>query len=194
MILNYKIKNKESKESFPVLQYNENNKHEMINFMSTDTERTNEEIKDGKYFYVDRMGFHIKMENNYTRILDHEMFVIKHETKSKDKFIFTPFSKENFYNFFEPVFIKAQNEYLNLISILSKQIVSIIFQKKDGTIRKIKATTNTKLIPEEKLRKDYKSDKNGEQTEIKTITFFDTESNLWKSCVADSLIKYEIIK
>ena len=73
-----------------------------------------------------------------------------------------------------------------LKSLLAKGVVRISFNKKDGTLRTMDATTYGPMIPAEFQPKH--EDSRNYSDEVQRV--FDTEINEWRSFRWDSLVSY----
>jgi hypothetical protein len=71
-----------------------------------------------------------------------------------------------------------------IVNELTSGITSIMFRKKDGTIRKMNATRNEAFIPEDMQPKSDKPIKENDEV----VKAFDTEINQWRSFRIDSLL------
>jgi len=79
-----------------------------------------------------------------------------------------------------------------LQGLLETDLVHLTFVKKDGTIREMKCTLRDDYLPE--VQKDFGE----EDTKIKshpkdTISFWDIESQGWRSCRYDSIVEIKFI-
>jgi len=77
-----------------------------------------------------------------------------------------------------------------MANTLRENIVNLSFEKvKDGAIRKMKATLNSDLIPEDKMPKGEKIDQSvGGDT---TLRVFDLDLNEWRSFRIDKVISFD---
>lgn len=69
--------------------------------------------------------------------------------------------------------------------ILATEIVHLTFTKKDGTIREMKCTLREDHLPE--VQKDFGEDGPTRSKTKDTISFWDIESEGWRSCRYDSI-------
>ena len=76
-----------------------------------------------------------------------------------------------------------------LKSALAKGVVRISFNKKDGTLRTMDATTYGPMIPAEYQPKH--EDERNYSNEVQRV--FDTEINEWRSFRWDSLVSYTTV-
>lgn len=70
-----------------------------------------------------------------------------------------------------------------LVDILMKNVVSVAFEKKDGTIREMACTLNDELIPTDALPKGDSVRKHSDSV----LAVFDVEVGEWRSFRIDSL-------
>jgi hypothetical protein len=69
--------------------------------------------------------------------------------------------------------------------VLETEIVHLTFTKKDGTIREMKCTLREDRLPE--VQKDFDEDAPTRSKTKDTISFWDIESEGWRSCRYDSI-------
>jgi hypothetical protein len=69
--------------------------------------------------------------------------------------------------------------------VLETEIVHLTFTKKDGTIREMKCTLKEDHLPE--VQKDFGEDAPTRSKTKDTISFWDIESEGWRSCRYDSI-------
>jgi glutaredoxin 3 len=79
------------------------------------------------------------------------------------------------------------NTIRNIKLGLNSGVVALSFFKKNGTVRKVKATTKFNLIPEADHPKG-----DGSYTD-KQLRFFSLEDKAWRSCLATSIISANLI-
>jgi hypothetical protein len=72
-----------------------------------------------------------------------------------------------------------------LKGVLETEIVHLTFTKKDGTIREMKCTLREDHLPE--VQKDFGEDAPTRSKTKDTISFWDIESEGWRSCRYDSI-------
>ena len=83
-------------------------------------------------------------------------------------------------------------EYENVVNTLREGIVRLSFVKvKDGQIRNMRATLNTKFIPEAKMPKTD-ANANTEKNQL-AVRVFDLDIEDWRSFRVDSLQTFESI-
>lgn len=83
-------------------------------------------------------------------------------------------------------------EYDDVTKTLRENIVRLSFTKvKDGQVRNMRATLDTKFIPEEKMPKTD-ANANTEKNQI-AVRVFDLDLNDWRSFRVDSLLTFETI-
>lgn len=98
--------------------------------------------------------------------------------------LFNPIDWTNFVNNEDKEKIKHSSEYREwLIGMLAEgdQGTIITFTKKDGTVRKMKCTRNSNLIPADQLPKKTEDRPTG------AIPVFDLEAQGWRSFLPENL-------
>lgn len=70
--------------------------------------------------------------------------------------------------------------------LLNNHVVNVRFEKRDGTVREMRCTTNPLLIPDNKEPKNVHLTVNSDQVRV-----FDLEKNEWRSFNVNNLLDYE---
>lgn len=71
---------------------------------------------------------------------------------------------------------------------LKNRVVTFKYNKKDGSVREAKGTTNLELIPSECRPNPHSSYTVNEST----TRYYDVEKNGWRSFVNDSFVSYDV--
>lgn len=75
---------------------------------------------------------------------------------------------------------------MTIRQLLNSGVVNVRFEKRDGSTREMRCTTNPLLIPEGKEPKNVHLTVNSDQVRV-----FDLEKNEWRSFNVNNLLSYE---
>lgn len=76
-----------------------------------------------------------------------------------------------------------------IIDLLSKNAVSVVFIKKDGTERTMRCTLKADLLPVHEIKEDKKDRK----ISVNTIAAYDLDAKGWRSFRVDSIKSINLI-
>lgn len=86
----------------------------------------------------------------------------------------------------------TKNDYKNA---LRNHICEVVFEKKDGTLRKLICTLDTQFIPvsSQKVLKEY-MDQPKHRESPNSVTVFDLEKNTWRAFRIESVLVFKKVK
>lgn len=76
-----------------------------------------------------------------------------------------------------------------MIPYLKEGICTVTFEKKDGTIRKMKCTLNKEFIPSLEIHEEAQRKKRIENSNV--LSIYDVENNEWRSFRLNSVIEFK---